>query len=83
MHATKTITPAQLPEVLLNVAVVRPVFLWGAPGVGKSSLVAAVRGVAGAERRERREKARAAGARPAARPRRRTSRAQASCARRN
>ncbi len=39
MHATKTVTPAQLPEVLLNVAVVRPVFLWGAPGIGKSSLV--------------------------------------------
>ncbi|WP_396936608.1 AAA family ATPase, partial [Mycolicibacterium sp.] len=32
-------TPAQLPEILLHVAVVRPVFLWGAPGIGKSSLV--------------------------------------------
>lgn len=39
MHAQTTVTPAQLPEVLLNVAVVRPVFLWGAPGIGKSSLV--------------------------------------------
>ncbi|HEX6356694.1 MoxR family ATPase [Actinophytocola sp.] len=39
MHAHATVTPAQLPEVLLNVAVVRPVFLWGAPGIGKSSLV--------------------------------------------
>ena len=39
MHAQTTLTPAQLPDVLLNVAVVRPVFLWGAPGIGKSSLV--------------------------------------------
>jgi hypothetical protein len=34
-----TVTPAQLSDVLLNVAVVRPVFLWGAPGIGKSSMV--------------------------------------------
>lgn len=39
MRATVTVTPAQLPGVLLHVAVVRPVFLWGAPGIGKSSLV--------------------------------------------
>ncbi|GII52873.1 ATP-binding protein [Planotetraspora thailandica] len=39
MQATLTVTPAQLPDVLLHVAVVRPVFLWGAPGIGKSSLV--------------------------------------------
>lgn len=39
MHAQLTVTPTQLPEVLLNVAAVRPVFLWGAPGIGKSSLV--------------------------------------------
>lgn len=40
MHAQFAVTPSQLPEVLLNVAVVRPVFLlWGAPGIGKSSLV--------------------------------------------
>lgn len=39
MEATLTVTPAQLPEVLLNTATVRPVFLWGAPGVGKSSMV--------------------------------------------
>lgn len=30
---------SQLSEVLLNVATVRPVFLWGAPGIGRSSLV--------------------------------------------
>jgi len=29
----------QLHKVLLNVAVVRPVFIWGAPGIGKSSIV--------------------------------------------
>jgi MoxR-like ATPase len=39
MHAQIAVTPAHLPEVLLHTAVVRPVFLWGAPGVGKSSLV--------------------------------------------
>ncbi|MBO3744615.1 MoxR family ATPase [Streptosporangiaceae bacterium NEAU-GS5] len=39
MQAVVTVTPVQLPEVLLHVAVVRPVFLWGAPGIGKSSLV--------------------------------------------
>ncbi|MEV6300717.1 MoxR family ATPase [Actinoplanes sp. NPDC051861] len=32
-------TPARLPDLLLHVAVVRPVFVWGAPGIGKSSLV--------------------------------------------
>ncbi|HEY3868882.1 MAG TPA: MoxR family ATPase [Actinocrinis sp.] len=41
MQASLTVTPAQLPELLLNVATVRPVFLWGAPGIGKSSLVRA------------------------------------------
>jgi hypothetical protein len=39
MPAGITVTAAELPEVLLHVAVVRPVFLWGAPGIGKSSLV--------------------------------------------
>jgi MoxR-like ATPase len=34
-----TITQRQLPELLLHVAVRRPVFIWGAPGIGKSSLV--------------------------------------------
>ena len=39
MQAAITVSAAELPEVLLHVAVVRPVFLWGAPGIGKSSLV--------------------------------------------
>nr|WP_255658075.1 MoxR family ATPase [Actinoplanes sp. L3-i22] len=39
MHSAITVTPAQLPDLLLHVAVARPVFLWGAPGIGKSSLV--------------------------------------------
>jgi MoxR-like ATPase len=39
VQPVRTVTPAALPEVLLSVAVVRPVFLWGAPGVGKSSMV--------------------------------------------
>ena len=39
VHSAITVTPGQLPDVLLHVAVVRPVFVWGAPGIGKSSLV--------------------------------------------
>lgn len=39
MNAAKTVTPSHLMDFLLNVAVVRPVFIWGAPGIGKSSLV--------------------------------------------
>ncbi len=39
MNAAVTVTQKQLSDILLNVAVVRPVFIWGPPGVGKSSLV--------------------------------------------
>ena len=39
MNAAATLTPHQLPEFLLNVAIVRPVFIWGPPGIGKSALV--------------------------------------------
>ncbi|MDR7276757.1 ATP-binding protein [Catenuloplanes atrovinosus] len=39
MRAAVTVTPAHLPGLLLHVSVVRPVFVWGAPGIGKSSLV--------------------------------------------
>src|SRR5689334_24720374 len=41
MQAGISVSEGELPGVLLHVAVVRPVFLWGAPGVGKSSLVRA------------------------------------------
>ena len=41
MHSALTVTPGQLPDLLLHVALVRPVFVWGAPGIGKSSLVRA------------------------------------------
>lgn len=40
MHAPVTVTQKQLPELLLRIAVRRPVFIWGPPGIGKSSLVA-------------------------------------------
>jgi MoxR-like ATPase len=39
MQLNVVLRPAELPDFLLNVAVVRPVFIWGAPGIGKSSLV--------------------------------------------
>ncbi|MEM8852523.1 MAG: MoxR family ATPase [Pseudomonadota bacterium] len=39
MEAAKSLTPSELTEFLLNVALVRPVFIWGPPGIGKSSLV--------------------------------------------
>jgi hypothetical protein len=34
-----SLTIGQIHEFLLNVAPARPVFIWGAPGIGKSSLV--------------------------------------------
>lgn len=39
MNAAVTVTQKQLAEFLLNVAPARPVFIWGPPGIGKSSLV--------------------------------------------
>lgn len=39
MNAATALTPNTLADFLLNVAVVRPVFIWGAPGIGKSSIV--------------------------------------------
>jgi hypothetical protein len=39
MNAAVTLTQKQLSYFLLNVAVVRPVFIWGPPGIGKSALV--------------------------------------------
>lgn len=41
MQAAVTVTPSRIPELLLGLATVRPVFVWGAPGIGKSSLVRA------------------------------------------
>jgi len=34
-----SVTPKDLSELLLNMALARPVFIWGPPGIGKSSLV--------------------------------------------
>jgi hypothetical protein len=39
MNACVSLTQRQLSDFLLNVAVVRPVFIWGPPGIGKSALV--------------------------------------------
>lgn len=49
MHAAVTVTPAQLPDLLLHTAVTRPVFIWGQPGIGKSSLVEEFAGQVGLE----------------------------------
>ncbi|MFK7743176.1 MAG: AAA family ATPase [Planctomycetota bacterium] len=40
MHDPVYVSQSQLVDFLLNVAVVRPVFVWGAPGIGKSALIA-------------------------------------------
>jgi dynein-related subfamily AAA family protein len=39
MNTSITITPSELSHFLLHTALVRPVFIWGPPGIGKSSLV--------------------------------------------
>ena len=39
MQASVSLSPSQLGDFLLNVAPVRPVFIWGPPGIGKSALV--------------------------------------------
>ena len=39
MNLAVSVNQKQLMEVLLDVATVRPVFIWGAPGIGKSSIV--------------------------------------------
>ncbi len=39
MNLPYTVTSTQLMDVLLNIAPTRPVFIWGAPGIGKSALV--------------------------------------------
>jgi AAA domain (dynein-related subfamily) len=39
MNSLISVTQKQLFDFLLNVAPVRPVFIWGPPGIGKSSIV--------------------------------------------
>ena len=39
MNLPITVTQDDLLEILINIAPVRPVFIWGAPGIGKSALV--------------------------------------------
>lgn len=39
MNLSFTVTQSELLDVLLNIAPARPVFIWGAPGIGKSALV--------------------------------------------
>ena len=39
MNLTVTVNHKQLLDILLNVGLVRPVFIWGAPGIGKSAIV--------------------------------------------
>ena len=39
MNIPITVNQTELLDVLLNVAITRPVFIWGAPGIGKSSIV--------------------------------------------
>ena len=39
MNIPLSVNQTELLDALLNVAVTRPVFIWGAPGIGKSSIV--------------------------------------------
>lgn len=39
MNLPYSVTQKELLELLLDIAPVRPVFIWGAPGIGKSALV--------------------------------------------
>lgn len=39
MNLAISVNQKELKEILLNVGVVRPVFIWGAPGIGKSAIV--------------------------------------------
>ena len=39
MNIPLNVNQTELLDVLLNVAITRPVFIWGAPGIGKSSIV--------------------------------------------
>lgn len=39
MNLSFSVTQSELLDVLLNIAPIRPIFIWGAPGIGKSALV--------------------------------------------
>ena len=39
MELSVSIDQNQLKELLLQVGLVRPVFIWGGPGIGKSAIV--------------------------------------------
>ncbi|HWT76630.1 MAG TPA: AAA family ATPase [Mobilitalea sp.] len=39
MNISLSVNQNELLDVLLNLAIIRPVFIWGAPGIGKSSIV--------------------------------------------
>lgn len=39
MNLSFSVTQSELLDILLNIAPIRPVFIWGAPGIGKSALV--------------------------------------------
>ncbi len=39
MNLPFTVTQSELFELLLNLSPSRPIFIWGAPGIGKSALV--------------------------------------------
>lgn len=39
MNLSFTVTQSELSDILLNISPSRPVFIWGAPGIGKSALV--------------------------------------------
>ena len=39
MNLAISVNQKQLMDVLLNVSTVRPVFIWGVPGIGKSAIV--------------------------------------------
>ena len=39
MNSARSVTQSELLDFLLQVAVVRPVFVWGSPGIGKSAIV--------------------------------------------
>ena len=39
MNLPYTVTQSELSDLLLNISPIRPVFIWGAPGIGKSALV--------------------------------------------